>query len=74
MVEYEISEPLEGVKLNITRRNAKKSQIFLYDTNRRLDNYVMKLRYRNNERYQDIPHFIVTKTGKVINIFDTNYS
>ena len=74
MVEYEVSEPLEEIKLNVNRRKAKKSQIFLYDTNRRLENYVMKLRYRHNEKYQDIPHFIITKTGKVISLFDTNYS
>ena len=67
-------EVLNDVKLNVVRRKAKKTQIFLYDTGRRLDDYIMKLRYRNNEQYDDIPHYIITKSGRVIKLFDTNYS
>ena len=74
MIEYETSELFDNVKLNIKNRKTKKSQIFLCDTQRRVDDYLMKLRYRNNEKYEDIPHYIVTKAGKVIKIFDTNYS
>jgi len=70
----ETTDVLSDVKLNITRRRAKKTQIFLYDTGRRVDDYLTKLRYRNNEEYEDIPHFIITKSGKVIKIFNTNYS
>ena len=70
----ETTDVLSDVKLNITRRRAKKTQIFLYDTERRVDDYLTKLRYRNNEEYEDIPHFIITKSGKVIKIFNTNYS
>lgn len=65
---------LSDVKLNIYRRKTKKTQIFLYDTGRRLDDYMMKLRYRNNEQYDDIPHYIIKKTGEIIKIFDTNHS
>lgn len=65
---------LSDVKLNVVRRKAKKTQIFLYDTGRRVDDYLTKLRYRNNEQYEDIPHYIVTKSGKVIKLFDTNHS
>jgi len=65
---------LNDVKLNIYRRKTKKTQIFLYDTGRRFDDFMMKLRYRNNEQYDDIPHYIITKTGKIIKIFDTNHS
>ncbi len=74
MVEYETSGHLAGVKLNIKRRKTKKTKIFLYDTQRRVDDYIMKLKYRNNEKYDDIPHYIITKTGKIIKIFDTNHS
>jgi len=74
MVEYETSELLNDIKLNVKRRKSKKTQIFLYDTGRRVDDYLAKLRYRNNEKYEDIPHFIITKTGKVIKVFDTNHS
>jgi N-acetyl-anhydromuramyl-L-alanine amidase AmpD len=34
----------------------------------------MKLKYRQNEKYDDIPHYIITKQGKVIELFSTNYS
>ena len=74
MIEFTKSEVLSDVKLNITRRKAKKTQIFLYDTGRRLDDYMMKIKHRNNGQYDDIPHLIITKTGKVIFLFDTNHS
>jgi N-acetylmuramoyl-L-alanine amidase len=61
-------------KFNITKKKVKKNQIFLYDTQRRFDEYVNKLVYRNNGKYTDIPHFIVTKLGQVYQLFDTNYS
>jgi len=73
-IEFETTECLNGVKLNVSKRKTKKNQIFLFDTQRRLDDYIMKLRYRNNERYEDIPHYIITKSGKVLKIFDSNYS
>lgn len=74
MVEYETSENLKGVTLNVSKRKTKKKQIFLYDTNRRLDDYIMKLIYRRNKKYDDIPHYIISKTGQIIKVFDTKYS
>jgi len=64
---------LEDVKLNVNRRKTKKTQVFLYDTGRRVDDYLAKLKYRHNEQYDDIPHYIITKTGRIIHVFDTNY-
>ena len=60
--------------LNITRRKSKKTQIFLYDTQRRTDDFLSKLKYRLNGKYDDIPHYIVSKLGVVYQLFDTNYS
>ena len=68
------ADVLSDVKLNVVRRKAKKTQIFLYDTGRRLDDYMMKLKYRSNKQYNDIPHYVITKSGKIINLFDTNHS
>jgi N-acetyl-anhydromuramyl-L-alanine amidase AmpD len=34
----------------------------------------MKLKYRRNGQYDDIPHFIITKKGEVHNIFNSHYS
>jgi hypothetical protein len=67
-------EALNNKKLNINKRKTKKSQILLFDTKRRLDDYVNKLQYRKNGRYQEIPHFIISKLGQVYQIFDTNHS
>lgn len=74
MLEVQSTEILDDIKLNIVRRKSKKTQIFLYDTQRRVDDFMMKLRYRNDGKYDDIPHYVITKQGKVIQIFDTNYS
>ena len=69
----EIETVLNDVKLNVVRRKSKKTQIFLCDTQRRLDDFIMKLKYRNNGQYEDIPHYIITKSGKIIEIFDSHY-
>lgn len=74
MVEVQKIDILNEKKLNVVRRKSKKTQIFLYDTQRRSDDFVMKLKYRNNERYDEIPHYLITKTGIIYKIFNTNYS
>ena len=74
MLEIQSVDSLSDIKLNINKRKTKKSQIFLYDTQRRIDDFIMKLKYRNDGKYDDIPHYIITKTGKVLTIFDANYS
>jgi len=74
MLQVQSVEDLEGVKLNVSKRKTKKTQIFLYDTQRRFDDFIMKLRYRNNEKYEEIPHFIISKSGDIFKVFDTDYS
>jgi N-acetyl-anhydromuramyl-L-alanine amidase AmpD len=73
MLEIHNVENLDSKNLNITRRKSKKNQILLYDTSRRADDFISKIRYRNNEKYNQIPHFIITKLGTVYQIFDTNH-
>ena len=60
--------------LNIVKRKSKKTQILLYDTQRRVDDFINKMRYRKNGGYEDIPHFIVSKLGVVYKLFDPNHS
>jgi hypothetical protein len=60
--------------LNIVKRKSKKTQILLYDTQRRVDDFINKMRYRKNGGYEDIPHFIVSKLGIVYKLFDPNHS
>lgn len=74
MLIIEDVEFLDKKKLNIYKRKTKKTQILLFDTQRRFDDYVNKLIYRYDGKYEDIPHYIVTKLGKIYNIFDSDYS
>ena len=67
-------EDLDKTKLKIVKKKSKKSQIFLYDTQRRLDDFLNKIKYRRNGGYQDVPHFVVSKLGVVYQLFDTKYS
>ena len=60
--------------LNITRRKSKKTQIFLYDTQRRLDDFLSKMKYRLNGKYEDVPHYVISKLGVVYQLFDTDHS
>ena len=74
MLVIEKIERLTLSNLQINRRKSKKTQIFLYDTQRRLDDFISKLEHRNNNKFEDIPHFIVSKLGKVYQLFSTEYS
>lgn len=74
MLEILDVEGLDKKGLNISKRKTKKTQILLYDTQRRFDDFINKLKYRNDGKYDDIPHFVVTKLGMVYQIFDTDYS
>jgi hypothetical protein len=59
--------------LNVIRKKTNKTKILLYDTNRRLDDFIMKLKYRRNGEYDDIPHFVISKFGEIYEIFNTEY-
>ena len=74
MLEIYDIETIDKKNLNVSKRKSKKTQILLYDTQRRVDDFVSKLKYRNNGKFEDVPHFIVTKLGQVFQVFDTNYS
>jgi N-acetyl-anhydromuramyl-L-alanine amidase AmpD len=67
------AEFLDSINHNIVKRKTKKTQILLFDTFRRTDEYILKLVHRRNGKYTNIPHFIVTKLGVVHNIFNTDF-
>ena len=73
MLEIHNVEGLDNKTLNVVRRRTKKTQILLYDTSRRADDFINKLKYRKCGKYDEVPHFIVTKLGTVYQLFDTNY-
>jgi len=67
-------DTLDKDKLNVVKRKSKKTQIFLYDTQRRVDDFVNKIKHRKNGTYDEVPHFIISKLGLVYQLFDTDYS
>jgi hypothetical protein len=67
-------EVLDKNKLKIYRRHTKKKQILLFDTQRKLDDYISKIKHRRNGKYEDIPHFVVSKQGLIYQLYDTEYS
>jgi N-acetyl-anhydromuramyl-L-alanine amidase AmpD len=73
MLEIHNVENLDKKTLNVVRRKSKKTQIFLYDTTRRVDDFINKIKYRNNGQHTQVPHFIITKLGTVYQLFDTNH-
>ena len=67
-------EIIDKNELNIVRKKSKKSQILLYDTQRRADDFINKIKYRKNGKYEDVPHFVVSKLGIVYQLYDTDHS
>jgi N-acetyl-anhydromuramyl-L-alanine amidase AmpD len=65
---------IDSKHLNVSKRKHKKTQIFLYDTQRRTEDFISKIKFRRNGKFDDIPHFIITKIGTIIQLFDTNHS
>lgn len=58
-----------------TGKQQKKKQIVLTHTSRDVEEYLTSLKYRFNGKHQKIPNYIITKTGKVIQILsDVQYS
>ena len=49
-----------------------KSQIILTHTSRNIEEYLTSLKYRHNKNYNRIPHFVIDKSGNVINTLDIN--
>lgn len=74
MLEIHNVDVLDKDSLKIVRKKSKKTQIFLYDTQRRVDDFVNKLKYRRNGEFNDVPHFIISKLGMIYQVFDTDYS
>ena len=73
MLEIHSIDGLNSKNLNIIKKKSKKTKIILYDTGRRTDYFLSKIKYRNNGRYDEIPHFIVTKLGIIYQLYDTKF-
>lgn len=49
----------------------KKTQIILTHTSRNVKEYLTSLKYRHNKKYNKVPHFIITREGKILQTLDT---
>lgn len=75
MLTIQPVEVLDNKKLNFKKSKAKKSQILLCDTHRRITDYIHMIKYRKNGKYDDIPHYVISKMGDVYQILnDKDYS
>lgn len=49
-------------------KGKRRKQIVLCHTAREVGEYLTSLRFRNNSKYEKIPHFVVTREGKVLEL------
>jgi N-acetyl-anhydromuramyl-L-alanine amidase AmpD len=73
MLEILGAEVFDLSNLNHKKRKYNKTQILLYDTKRRIDDFIKMLKYRREGKYEDIPHFCITKTGKIYKLIEPDY-
>jgi len=56
-------------------KQKKKKQIILCHTSREVEEYLTSLKFRYNSKYDRIPNYIVTRTGKVLQLLpDVSHS
>lgn len=60
-------------KIDIVKRQTKKKQILLYDTKRKINNYINKLKHRKITNYTEIPNYIISKSGEIYEVFSPKY-
>lgn len=51
-------------------KGKNKKQIILCHTAREVNEYLTSLKFRSNGKYEQIPHFVVTRDGKILQLLD----
>lgn len=70
-----MSEIIDCIIDNYVGENNDKTKIILTHTSRNANEYLVSLRYRHNKKYSKLPHYIITRDGKVLQIMkDEKYS
>jgi N-acetyl-anhydromuramyl-L-alanine amidase AmpD len=54
-------------------KGKRRKQIVLCHTAREVGEYLASLRFRNNAKYEKIPHFVITKEGKVLELLSPKW-
>ena len=58
-----------------TINNSDKNQIILVHTSRKIEEYITSLKYRHNGNYNKIPHYVISREGRIIQLLeDQDYS
>ena len=52
----------------------EKRQIILCHTSREIGEYLISLKFRNSGKYDKLPHYVITRDGKLLEILSPNYS
>ena len=53
-----------------TINNSDKTQIILVHTSRKIEEYLTSLKYRHNGNYNKIPHYVISREGRIIQLLD----
>ena len=51
-------------------KSKNKKQIILCHTAREVNEYLTSLKFRFNGKYDKIPHYVITRDGKVLQLLD----
>jgi hypothetical protein len=62
IIQYDSFKPLG--------KNKGKKQIILCHTSREVGEYLTSLKFRYNERYDRIPHYVVTRSGDILQLLN----
>lgn len=65
-------EIIDFKKFKPTGKQKKKKQIILVHSGRPADEYLEKLRYRNNGNYTKIPNYLIKLNGEIIQLLENN--
>ena len=58
---------------NSVGKNKRKKQIILTHTSRNVSDYILSLKNRYNGKYDKIPHFLIKKDGRVLQMMDPSF-
>ena len=52
-------------------KSKHKKQIILCHSSREVNEFLTSLKFRSNGKHQQIPHFVITRDGKVLQLLET---
>lgn len=65
-----MTEIIEKIMINGLEKTHPKKRIIITHTSRRVAPLLVSYKYRSNGKYSKLPHYIVTREGKIIKLLD----